>query len=842
MPRLKNPGVWAFNALLIIGALFCAYLFRNVKAPFLPVPMGAHWLWMVPITAGAELCMFSVRYRSDSQTFSLGEISYVLGAVYLRPLEFLIASALGLSVVYTYRRAPLIRSTFNIAVGSISISTIVGVTRFVATRQPSPRSVRLWASVVIACFLAAALQGFLVALVRSIAARRWLLRDAPKVILFTQLNGIAVSSLGVLVAIVLGVAPALALAGAAPILMSYIFCRQLVNEHTLRTNIEFLYETAQSIHNTADIDTAFRSLLDRSLPTFHASFGAVILRRSDTAQWMSFAVGATANGTTDLKEAPRWIPKGDAAKIISSRSGNSEVRLLKQLGSNNAIVAPLHIENELQGILVITDRGTEGTGFEELDRRLFELLSKQVALGLENSQLERSLGVVSRLEEEMRHQANHDILTGLANRSALTAILHRPSSNDRAVLLIDLDDFKTINDSLGHEAGDNVLIEVAKRLSESVREGDLVARLGGDEFAIVLSCSGDRSSAVDTAKRISSALAPPMTVFGRQIEINASIGVATAGNGVGIDELLRSADVAMYQAKNAGKGRHMLFETGMDEAARERLQIISGLRDAIEKQQISLVYQPIVDLVTGMTVAVEALVRWEHPELGTLSPDKFIPLAEESGLINSLGAWVLRQACVDLREIQSDIGPALELHVNVSPNQMAAPDFVSVVTNALELATLDATRLVVEITEKTALTDSQILTANVAAIRLLGVQLALDDFGTGYSSLAAAHGLPLNLIKIDQLFVRSIEENSDVSLVRAILAMAESLGLLPVAEGIETQQQRETLVSLGCPFGQGYLFSRPLPKVAFKVWQHRHNEDLQLVSETNSNTLSETSS
>jgi diguanylate cyclase (GGDEF)-like protein len=811
MTRLKNPGIWALNALLAVGAFFGALALSKVHGSLLPTPLGAHWLLAAPLTALAEMCMFSVRYRSDAQTFSLGEISYVIGAVYLEPKHFFLATALGLVLTYAIRREPLIRSAFNVSATSLVACVIVAFTRLFAGSHPSPSSPGLWVGVIVGCSLAASGQALLVVLVRSIAEHRWLIKEAPQMLLFTQLNGIAISSLGVLIAIVIGVAPVLAFVGMIPLAMIYLFCRQLVREHTMRTNVEFLYETAQSIHNTADIDTAFKGLLERSLTSFHANFGAVLLHRPDTENWMGFTVGETASGLHSIHEQPAWVPPDGVAVSVSRRNADEDVmQLLNQLGANSALVGSLLIEGASQGVLVVADRGGDGADFGELDRRLFELLAQQVAIGVANSQLERSLGVLTRLEGELRHQANHDALTGLANRAMLTSVLQRADNGDRAVLLIDLDDFKTINDSLGHNAGDEVLIEVAHRLRSSVREGDLVARLGGDEFAIVLGVRGESQAATDTAERISAALNRTMTVEGRQIEIHASIGIAAASDGVSLDELLRSADVAMYQAKSAGKGRHMMFESGMDEAARQRMQIISGLRDAIIEKQISLVYQPIVDLTTDATVAVEALLRWEHAQLGTLGPDRFIPLAEESGLIGALGAWALEQACTDIAPLKSVDGRPLDLHVNISALQICTPGFATMVSDTLSATTLSANRLVLEIVENTTFSDSEELPDNVEALRANGVRLALDDFGTGYSSLATAHNFPLDLIKIDQLFVRAMEDGSDSPLVRAILAMADSLGLTPIAEGIETVDQRRALRDLGCKFGQGYLFSPPV--------------------------------
>ena len=822
----RNPGVWAFNALLLFGAVFVASRFGSSSTSILATPLDLPWYFMIGIAGGAELCLFSIRYRNDAQTFTLGEISYALGAAFFPPREFLAATAIGLTLVFLARRAPLTRLLFNVAATSLAASVVVATTRGLVGSQAQTDSVQLWFGIILGSAIACPVQALLVGMVRSIAEKRWsTLIEAPRVIFFSELNSIAVAAMGVLIAIVLSIAPGVAIVGVVPLGLLYLAFSQLVSEHTRRTNVEFLYETAQSIHTTPDIEQALTNLLNRSLTSFQADFGAILLRRPDSGQWMSFCVGKTIGGITKLDRQPHWIPAPGDAVISQRRTANpSELQLLDQILANQALIYTLTVNDEANGLLIMADQGDNESPFTEDNRRLFELLGKQVAIGVENSQLERSLGVLTRLEEELRHQANHDSLTGLANRAMLNFVLKQSTGNDRALLLIDLDDFKIINDSLGHKAGDDVLIEVANRLRDAVREDDLVARLGGDEFAIVLSIGATRQRALEVAERISANMAPSMEINGRRVHIHASVGVAAAAAGVPLEELLRSADVAMYQAKNAGKGQHKLFEPGMDDSARERLQIITGLELAVAQNELVIEYQPIMILRSQTTVGVEALIRWNHPELGRLGPDRFVPFAEESGAIVSIGAWTLEQACIDIAPTTNARGEPLELHVNVSPQQIAAADFVDTVTAILARSHLDPRRLVLEITERTALSDSSSVIKNVHTLRARGIQLALDDFGTGYSSLAAAHSFPLDIIKIDQLFVKAIHAKSDATLVRAIIAMASSLELAPVAEGIETKDQLEKLVELGCAFGQGYFFSKALPLETLKTWQLESTE------------------
>ncbi len=817
----EDVGVWGFNALLVLTAFFFATKLSSSSAAILDTPMRLPWVVMIAVSAVAELSHFAVRYRNDSQTFALGEISYALGVVFYPPKQFLVASAIGLTLVFLHRRAPATRLVFNVASTILASCIVIATTRAIAGPDAHTNSLRLWFGFILGAAIACPVQAALVGMVRSIAEKRVAaLTEAPKVVFFSELNSIAVASMGVLIAIVLSVAPAVAVVGLLPLGLLYIAFSELVREHTRRSNIEFLYETAQNIHNTPDIEQALTGLLERSLISFRAEFGAVLLRRPDSSQWMSFCVGKTSGGITNLDEAPRWTPPPGTAIVATCDSATgAESKLVDQLNASQILVSTLMVENEEYGLLILADRGANDAAFTGHDRHLFELLANQVAIGVENSHLERSLGVLTRLEEEVRYQVNHDALTGLANRVMLDDFLRQTNGSDRAILLIDLDDFKVINDSLGHAAGDDVLTEVSSRLRKAVRSDDLVARLGGDEFAIVLGAMATHERAVEAAERISATMALPMDVCGRQVHVRASVGVAVATAGIALEELLRSADVAMYQAKKAGKGQHRVFEPGMDDSARARLQIITGLESAAKNNELVVEYQPIVDLTALTTVAVEALLRWNHPELGRLGPDRFIPFAEESGTIGAIGNWTLERACNDIVPMTNELGVPLELHVNVSPQQIVAADFVYTVTSILARTGLDPARLVLEITEKTALVDSSAVIDNVVALRAHSIQLALDDFGTGYSSLAAAHSFPLDLIKIDQLFVRAITAQSEASLVRAILAMADSLALSPVAEGIETRDQLQKLVELGCPFGQGYFFSKALQVDELRVWR-----------------------
>ena len=425
------------------------------------------------------------------------------------------------------------------------------------------------------------------------------------------------------------------------------------------------------------------------------------------------------------------------------------------------------------------------------------------------------------LEAQLVHQAFHDSLTGLANRALfrdrLAHALERARRTARplAVLFLDLDDFKAINDSLGHEAGDALLVGVAGRLSSHVRASDTVARLGGDEFAILIE-EGRDADVADVAARVLENLRAPLMVAGREVFVAASIGIASPESATtSAEELLRDADAAMYHAKRAGGGRIERFEPGLHAAALERLALATDLRRAIEREEFEVHYQPIIELATESIRGVEALVRWRHPERGLLSPLTFIPLAEETGLIGALGMWVLRAGCQQVREwqrLQPRDETPLSLSVNLSARQVQDPRLVTEVAEVLEQVGLDPASLTLEITEGLLLQDAEGIMERLHALKALGINLALDDFGTGYSSLSYLQRFPIDVLKIDKSFVERLAEGAEAAaLVRTIVALSDSLQLRTVAEGIEQLDQVEHLRSLGCDRGQGYFFAKPLP-------------------------------
>jgi diguanylate cyclase (GGDEF)-like protein len=422
-------------------------------------------------------------------------------------------------------------------------------------------------------------------------------------------------------------------------------------------------------------------------------------------------------------------------------------------------------------------------------------------------------------EERLYRQAHYDDLTGLPNRQLFKdRLLHEIARCSRtneqlALLYIDLDNFKRVNDTLGHGAGDELLQLAARRLDESTKRSDTVARLGGDEFVVILGALPDPDEAGKTADRLLAELSRPLTVRDREFQPRASIGIALyPGDGATPEELLKNADTAMYRAKEDGRGRATFFEAHMNERAQERWSLETGLHRALQLRQFVLHYQPQFGLANGVVSGAEALIRWNHPVHGQRPPTQFIPAAEESGLIADIGEWVLNEACEQYERWQREGTSIPRISINVSAGQLRNKQFATRVKEALTRFNVPPWALELEITESVLLAGDDQTTQTLASLAQLGVSIALDDFGTGYSSLSYLRRFPVDVIKIDRSFVSDIPDNPDsCAIATAVVAMARSLRKHTVAEGIETQAQLEFLRMLGCDSGQGYLFSKAVP-------------------------------
>ncbi|MBD1823381.1 EAL domain-containing protein [Cyanobacteria bacterium FACHB-DQ100] len=427
------------------------------------------------------------------------------------------------------------------------------------------------------------------------------------------------------------------------------------------------------------------------------------------------------------------------------------------------------------------------------------------------------------VEEQLRRNAFHDSLTGLPNRllfmERLTQTVeraHEDESYQFALLFLDLDRFKVINDSLGHMLGDQLLVAIARRLEGCLKQEDMVARLGGDEFTILLENIQQDSDAEKIAERVQQALSAPFNLSGHEVFTSASIGITLSSTEFDRPEdLLRGADIAMYRAKAQGKACHEVFDTDMHTHVVALMQLENDLRKAVERQEFELYYQPIIELANGRITGFEALVRWQHPEQGTISPAKFVPIAEETGLVIPLGQWVLREACRQLKQWQDQFAsePPLSVSVNLSSRQFSQPYLIDQVRKILAETGVDARCLKLEITESAIMENTKFAMDMLLQLKAMGIQLSVDDFGTGYSSLGYLYRFPMDVLKIDQSFISRVDVDGEkLELVRTIITLAWNLGMDVVAEGVETMKQLTQLKALKCEYAQGFLFSEPVPQ------------------------------
>ncbi|MDX6597436.1 MAG: hypothetical protein QOE87_1323 [Gaiellales bacterium] len=591
--------------------------------------------------------------------------------------------------------------------------------------------------------------------------------------------------------------------------------RARVRERRQRSEVESLLAIMRDVHAAAGTEAAAGVLLEHARSLVGATGAALVLHTAD---------GRVLRAQVDSRERARRSFSGETTlpermlledlartSVIDLSPSHADRRSgLTALGLPAAMVVALRGDTRVVGLLAVE----RNEPFGPRERRLLETVGSHAGNALETGQTARALAAVTELKERLAHEVRHDPLTGLANRSLFSlrveAALGR-DDNAPAVMFLDLDDFKGINDTLGHAAGDALLMTVAERLRASLREDDLAARLGGDEFAVLLEHAPTAVEAERAAERVLAALVAPLLVEGRSVRVRASIGVALASGGVSTAaELLRNADLAMYAAKAGGRSRSAIFSPGMQDAELARHALVDELREAIHRGDIRPHFQPLVELGSGRSWAVEALARWHHPTLGILLPERFIELAEETDLINELGRGMLRAACRQAAVWRATIPGAEDLvvSVNVSRHQLDDGGFAEIVAETLAWENLPAEALMLELTESAVADDAEVVVAHCIALRELGVRLAVEDFGTGASSLAELRDLPVDVLKLARPFVDALETRpGEREFVRVIVELGRVLGLTVAAEGVETEGQLALLRELGVDVAQGNLMA-----------------------------------
>ena len=600
---------------------------------------------------------------------------------------------------------------------------------------------------------------------------------------------------------------------------------RLVTEMTLRIRQsldleEILNTTVTEVQRFLQVDRVF-------IYRFEPDWSGMIVVESVNLGWPAILGRKTRDSYFEKASSRQAYIEGRVqaiADIYASGLSQCHIDSLTQFLMKANLVVPIVQGETLWGLLV-ANHCAEPRHWQQFEIDLLKQLATQVAIAIQQSELYQQAHIElterKRAEAQLVHNALYDALTELPNRTLFMDRLKQACERAKrhqsylfAVLFLDVDRFKVVNDSLGHVTGDQLLVVISQRLQVCLRPGDTIARLGGDEFTMLLDDIKSANDASLVAERIQRELALPLNLNGHEVFTSASIGIALSGIGHDQPEsLLRDADTAMYRAKSLGKARHQLFDTVMHTQALSLLKLETDLRRAVERQELRIHYQPIVALATQRITGFEALVRWQHPERGLVSPAEFIPVAEETGLIIPIGHWVLYEACRQMQAWQEQLSvkQPLAISVNLSVKQFIQQDLIEQIDQILQQTGLDVQNLKLEITESVIMENTESATIMLSQLRALGIQLCMDDFGTGYSSLSYLHRFPINTLKIDRSFISSMSMNSEnLEIVRTIIALARNLNLDVTAEGVETAEQLAQLRALQCEYGQGYFFSKPV--------------------------------
>src|SRR3954468_5554039 len=796
--------------------------------PGAPTALSLPWVLWAGAFVVAEALVVHVQWQREAHTFSMGDLVLGAGLLLATPRELVIAQVLGFAVtLVVQRRQRGIKLAFNLAISALggSLATIVFAV------LSGPVGLWDWLAALFAVLVITITSDLCIFAVISLSEGRAHLAPLLEMVALSLPFTLGSAAVGLVLARSATSDPAALALLALPTFLIIAAYRAYTGAREQQENLRLLHEVTSLLHSSGDTQEALGDFLDSVRSAFRAEMAELVLLGpagqegttvSRSREGAEPVVMAPLNNPTDQQ---RLLRLASASGALTTRNGPGSGQHLTAYaagrGVKDAMAAALRTDDRVHGLLVVGGRLGDVTTFSSSDLALLDTFARHVATSLERGRLEENLRQVTDLKEQLRHQALHDPLTGLPNRTLfLDRVRHAVDTAGRsavwpAVVYLDLDGFKPVNDTFGHEAGDVLLRTVADRLRGCLRPADTAARMGGDEFVVLLNGPIDRFGVDRVIERIRAQLDVPVLLGeGVVTTVGASIGVAIGDLSTpDADTLVRNADIAMYAAKRAMGNDYLIYEPGLGDTATTRKDSATELAAAIRAGEMRTVYQPLIDMRTGRPIGAEALVRWEHPVDGLRSPDQFIGLAEESGLITEIGAIVLNDACHQAARwvAESPDHHDLLVTVNLSARQVGDDAIVEQVRAALDASGLEPHRLVLEITETVLMHDRDAAAATLWLLKGLGVRIAIDDFGTGYSSLAYLRRFPIDMLKVAREFVDGLGRDAhDDVITHAIVELANTLGLLTVAEGIETEQQSETLAALGCDIAQGYLFSRPI--------------------------------
>jgi diguanylate cyclase (GGDEF)-like protein len=806
--------IWILTGVVTLATV-AAYLTIVEPLGTGPSELDVPWWLVAAGFAAAERWVVHLHFRRSTHSLSLGELPLVCGLLFLPAPELVLAGLVGSSVALAFdREIPTFKAFFNLA--QFTLGTCVAlfvVEGLVAVRDPLDPIV--WIAVFAAVSAATLVADICVGAAVTIAEGRLEAQQRIDMLLTNWTVALSNTCLALAIAAVVAARPEGGLLLVPPTVLLMAAYRAYLSERKRNAELEFLYEATRTLSRSSEIVPELEALLARTASAFRV--GAVDLVLFSAEPNRSARSSLNSDGERrmlepidePLAESLRSLAAGLTGPVEADRIFDTGQReYFRARGMESGVIAPLHGEAGCVGLFAIAGRESVDRSFTDEDLRLLETLTGNVTVALQYDRLEQAVRQLESLQQELERKALYDSLTQLANRSLFHNRVEHALHSRRpgvCVLLLDIDEFKAINDSHGHHAGDELLRAVAQGLRNCLREGDTAARLGGDEFALLLDRSGGEIDAVTVAKRLLEDFEQRIEVAGERVRVHVSIGIAVGTPGKDSpDEMLRRADVALYEAKRCGKNQYRIFHPSMRDALRKRRTLAFELERAVSDEELSVVYQPIVSLADCRPVALEALVRWNHPERGLVPPSEFIAFAEETGAVVEIGAIVLERVVEHAARLR------MPIHANVCAPELIDPGFLDRLDALVDIHELPPELLVFELTERAFVGDDPVPLAVLEALHERGMGVAVDDFGTGYSSLAYLSRLPVDTMKIPKQFIDEVTGSREHhALARAVIELGSALDLKVIAEGIETPEQIAALRAFGCDLGQGFFYGMP---------------------------------
>ena len=811
-PVALEAKIWMFGGLLAIAAAAVYWtLLRELVVE--PAPVEVPWWVVAAGFAAAQRWVVHLHSRRGTHSITLAELPLVVGLLFLEPTELLAASLLGSSVALLLdREVPLFKAFFNAAQFTLgTCAAILALHAFGIGRDPLEPGVWLavFGAVSASALVSDVCVGVAVGLGEGVRRRR-----RVDMLVGNWIVALGTTSLGLAAAAVVTASPEAGLLLVPPAAVLLLAYRAYMGERRRSAELGFLYEATRTLSRSSEMRPELEELLERTAEAFHVMAVELVLFSAEPRR--SARSSLTRDGDRRMLEPLDEGLADRLRRLAGGLHGPLDVSTTQDLvlrgyfrtrEMETGMVAPLRSDGGCVGLFLVAGRESVDGGFTEEDLRLLETLAGNITEALQYDRLEQAVRQLESLQNELERKALYDSLTQLANRSLFHDRLdHALKSRgaDASVLLLDIDEFKSVNDGHGHHAGDEFLRAVADRLRSCLREGETAARLGGDEFALLLDRPGGEAAALELAERLLNFEAPIETED-EPVSVDVSLGIAVARPGDDDPgELMRRADVALYEAKRCGKARFCVFHPSMRDAFRRRRILSRELERAISDDELTVVYQPVVRLQDGCPVALEALVRWNHPERGLVPPGDFIAFAEETGAVVQIGEIVLEQVAEQAAKV------GIPIHMNVSAPELTAPGFLARVDQLVARHGFAPDLLVFEVTERLFVAEDPALVAVLEGLQERGMGVAMDDFGTGYSSLAYLSRLPVDTMKIPKEFIDEVTgPREQHSLARAVIDLGAALDLTVVAEGIEHPGQIAALRAFGCEYGQGYYYGLP---------------------------------